>query len=285
MIQKGKIMQHHRNPRILIIAGSDSGAAAGIQGDLKTVSALGGYAFTAITAITAQNTSEVRKVQAVDAAMIIAQCEAVFDDSRVDAVKIGMLPTREAVDAVAMILHKYQPGFVVWDPVMVSTSGTALVEDDVAAFASERLLPLAHVVTPNLFELAKLSHSSNARAVDEGIAKAQAHALLNHGARAVLVKGGHFEGAEAVDWLVWADGEKKFSTPRIDSKNTHGSGCTFASAIATLRPQMPDLVEAVGAAKKYVQQAIIEAQDWHIGKGSGPLSHFHEGTGHYRFEG
>lgn len=273
------------NPRVLTIAGSDPSAGAGIQADLKTISALGGYGCTAITALTVQNTQGVASLNPVGADLILAQCEAIFNDININAVKIGMLPDIDSVEIVAGILKKYRPEFVVWDPVMVATSGDALVTEDITHHLMTHLLPLVHVVTPNLNELAQLTMSPEAATTDEGQVEAQCHALLNRGARAVLAKGGHFEGKDAVDWLFTNNFEDRYVKPRIDTQNTHGSGCTLSSAIACLRPQLPNLPEAVRAAKNYVQIAISEAVNWRIGKGHGPLDHFHEGTSHYHFSG
>lgn len=271
------------NPRVLTIAGSDPSAGAGIQADLKTISALGGYGCTAITALTVQNTQGVKSLNPVHSDLILAQCEAILTDIKIDAVKIGMLPNASSVEVVAGILKKYRPEFIVWDPVMAATSGDALVDEDITALLVAELLPLVHVVTPNLHELAQLTMSSEAATSDEGQVEAQCQALINRGARAVLAKGGHFEGKDAVDWLFMNNFEERYVKPRINTENTHGSGCTLSSAIACLRPQLPNLPEAVRAAKNYVQVAISESVNWKLGKGHGPLDHFHEGTAHYHF--
>lgn len=273
----------NRDPVVLCIAGSDPSAGAGIQADLKTVSALGGYACTAISALTIENTQGVKSIDPVRGEFLIAQCEAIYEDMQIDSVKIGMLPNQECIEAVQYILKKYQPKFVVWDPVLAASSGQSLVTEDVTQTLIDKLLPLVHVITPNLDELAQLTRSSEAATADESLAKIQGYALLHRGARAVLVKGGHLEGELATDWLIMQDFEEKFSKKRIITNNTHGSGCTFSSAIACLRPQMPSLSEAVRAAKNYVQEAILESKNWHLGKGRGPLAHFHGGTGHYFF--
>lgn len=273
----------NKDPVVLCIAGTDPSSGAGIQADLKTISALGGYACTAISALTAQNTQGVRAIEPISGKMLIAQCDAIFEDMQIDSVKIGMLPNQDSIEAVHTVLKKYQPEFVVWDPVLVSTSGHSLVTEEVIQNLIDCLLPLVHVVTPNLDELAQLTRSTEAATADESLAKIQGYALLHRGARAVLVKGGHLEGELATDWLIMQDFEESFSKKRIITNNTHGSGCTFSSAIACLRPQMPNLSEAVRAAKNYVQEAILESKNWQLGKGRGPLAHFHSGTGHYFF--
>lgn len=271
------------NPVVLSIAGSDPSAGAGLQADLKTISALGGYACTAISALTVQNTQGVRDIQAVSGEFLTAQCVVIFEDIHVDAVKIGMLPNRECIEAVHAVLQKYQPEFVVWDPVLAATSGVSLVTEDVTQNLIDDLLPLVHIITPNLDELAILTHSKEALNANEALAKIQGYALLHRGARAVLVKGGHLEGNLATDWLIMQDMEESFTKKRIETQNTHGSGCTLSSAIACLRPQFPNLSETIRAAKNYVQAAIKDAQHWHLGHGHGPLAHFHDGTGHYVF--
>lgn len=260
--------------RVLTIAGSDSGGGAGIQADLKTFAALGAYGASAITAITAQNTCGVRAVQALPPAMIAAQCDAVLDDMRIDAVKIGMLADVAGIGAVAAVLRARRLPFVVLDPVLVATSGDGLaLENTVAAMCAE-LLPLADVVTPNLSELAALS--GGAPAADETAMLAQGQVLLDKGAAAVLLKGGHWaDSAEAVDWLLCPDAPaRRFSRPRIPSRHTHGTGCTLSSAIAALRPRHADLAAAVAAAKDYVHGAIEAGRHWQLGGGHGPLAHF-----------
>lgn len=269
-------MNVQAHPRVLSIAGSDPVAGAGIQADLKTISALGGYACTAITAVTVQNTQGVYSLNPMSADVILAQCEAIFDDVKIDAVKIGMLPNIQSVEVVAGVLRKYQPKFVVWDPVMAATSGDALVTENIADELMNLLLPLVHILTPNLLELAQLTHCNEAAITDEGQIKAQAYALLNRGAKAVLAKGGHFHGDDATDWLVMDGFERAYRTPRVRTQNTHGSGCTLSSAIACLRGQSHDLPEAVKRAKAYIQAAIEGAVNWQVGQGHGPLAHFHE---------
>lgn len=275
-----KIIQ---NPIVLSIAGSDSSAGAGIQADLKTISALGGYGCTAITAVTAQNTQGVRSLNPVPTSVLREQCEAVFDDLDICSVKIGMLPNADSIRIVAEILRKYQPQFVVLDPVMVATSGDSLVEDNICQALLTELLPLADVVTPNVSELAQLTDCSATKITADTLVKIQAQKLLDKGAKAVLAKGGHLENDTATDWLIMPDFSKAYQKPRIHSKNTHGTGCTLSSAIATMRPQVTGLPEAVAAAKNFVHGAIIEAANWQLGKGHGPLDHFYSNLSSYHF--
>lgn len=242
--------------RILIIAGSDSGGGAGIQADIKTVTMLGGFAMTAITAVTAQNTRGVTDVLALPVSLVEAQFHAVAGDIGVDAVKIGMLGRPEMVDAVADLLLTLPPGTpVVFDPVMVATSGAALNESGTTA-AMERLMPFATVVTPNLPELEALGG---------------AEAILECAA-AVLVKGGHANGDMLVDRLVTRDGEvARWEGSRIETTSTHGTGCTLASAIATGLGQGMDLIPAIERARRFVRAALLAAPG--LGSGHGPMGH------------
>ncbi|WP_066566932.1 bifunctional hydroxymethylpyrimidine kinase/phosphomethylpyrimidine kinase [Snodgrassella sp. CFCC 13594] len=261
-------------PRVLTIAGSDSGGGAGIQADLKTISALGAYGASVITAITAQNTVGVQAVEAMSPSLIRAQCESVFSDIHINAVKIGMLPDVASISVVAEVLQQHQPSFVVLDPVLIATSGDLLALEDTITAMIALLLPLADVITPNLSELATLTQQSVAGT--ELIMRKQGEVLMNAGAKAVLLKGGHWDNQdEAIDWLLTRDLDPQcFCSPRVHTHHTHGTGCTLSSAIAALRPQHHDLSSAVGAAKSYVHNAIDASQYWHLGHGSGPLAHF-----------
>ena len=259
-------------PRVLTIAGSDSGGGAGIQADLKTMAALGAYGMSAITAITAQNTVGVQAVQPVSADMIRAQCASVFDDMCVDAVKIGMLPDVAAIAAVAEILRRYRPPFVVLDPVLVATSGDALALEDTVAALCKELMPLSDVITPNTRELALLS--GQAESADEAVWLVQGRALCDGGAAAVLLKGGHRGGREARDCLLQPGVAPQFFTlPRLATAHTHGTGCTLSAAIAALYPLCGGLAQAVAGAKAYLHGALQAAQDWQLGQGSGPVDH------------
>lgn len=239
-------------PRILIIAGSDSGGGAGLQADIKTVSMLGGHAMTAVTAITAQNTLGVQRVMPVPPDMVLAQIESCASDIGIDAVKIGMLGSAETARAVAEWLERVDVP-VVLDPVMVATSGDILADvDTIAGF--ERLMRLAAVVTPNLPELAALGGEA---------------AVLAHGC-AVLVKGGHANEPEVEDRLVTAEATYRYHGPRLATRHTHGTGCTLASAIATGLGAGLALDWAVDRAVMFVRAALKHAPE--LGRGSGPIS-------------
>lgn len=265
----------------LTIAGSDSGGGAGIQADLKSFSANAAYGASVITAITAQNTCTVTSVEAVSPAMIRAQIAAVLDDIRIDAIKIGMLGTPETIEAVADGLKDYR-GPIVLDPVMVSKSGDALLRKDAVSCLIERLLPRAALLTPNIPEAqrliaASLSASSinpNAEGPDPD-PMAQAKALMALGPEAVLMKGGHAEGAVCRDLLVTAVGHHWFEAPRIATRNTHGTGCSMSSAITAGLANGMTLEAAVEAAHRWLQGAIATADRLEVGAGQGPVHHFH----------
>jgi hydroxymethylpyrimidine/phosphomethylpyrimidine kinase len=260
-------------PIAVTIAGSDSGGGAGIQADLKTFSALGAYGASVITALTAQDTKGVHAIHEVPADFIAAQMDAVFADLKVGAVKIGMLGHAAAIGAVAVGLDRHGARNVVLDPVMAATSGEKLLRPD-ALDALRKLVARADLLTPNLSEAAALLDVAVAR--DENEMRAQAEKLLGFGARAVLIKGGHGGGPHSVDLLVETAGSTRFSAQRIKTDNTHGTGCTLASAIAAGLAKGFLLGEAVGEAKTYVSAAIAAADRLDIGAGRGPLHHFHK---------
>jgi hydroxymethylpyrimidine/phosphomethylpyrimidine kinase len=253
----------------LTIAGSDSGGGAGIQADLKTFSAFGVYGVSAIAALTAQNTVEVAGVHPVPPEFVAQQIDAVASDIAIDAVKTGMLATAAIVEAVADALARWSLRQVVVDPVMVAKSGARLLTDDAVEHVRLRLLPLAAVVTPNRME-AEVLIGRDVRTRDD--AREAAQALVGLGARAVVIKGGHFDEADVVDLLF--DGERfhEFHHPRQPTRHTHGSGCTFAAAIAAGLASGDDLGRAVQVAADYVAGAI--AHGLAIGQGHGPLDHF-----------
>jgi hydroxymethylpyrimidine/phosphomethylpyrimidine kinase len=255
------------------IAGSDSGGGAGIQADLKTFSALGVYGASVIAALTAQNTKGVTGIHDVPPDFIAAQIDAVFSDLDVRAVKIGMLSQPAVIEAVAAGLDRWKAKNVVLDPVMVATSGDRLLNPDAIDVLKRVLIPRALVITPNLPEAAALLDEPIARNEDEMLA--QAGRLRDRGARTVLLKGGHGEGAEAIDMLVEASSFTRLATPRIDTRNTHGSGCTLSSAIAAGLAKGLDLVAAAREAKVYVSEAIAASNRLTIGSGHGPVHHFH----------
>ncbi|MEM8770493.1 MAG: bifunctional hydroxymethylpyrimidine kinase/phosphomethylpyrimidine kinase [Pseudomonadota bacterium] len=259
------------NGRVLIIAGSDPSGGAGIQADIKTVTALGGYASTAITALTVQNTMGVSFVQSVEAEVVAAQIGAVLDDIGADAIKIGMIGSVDIVDVIAeKIASQSRQIPVVLDPVLVATSGDALAGDGTAAAILDRLLPIAAVVTPNRDEAAALT---GIKISDRDAMVAAGEALRSAGAEAALVKGGHMDGDMVYDVLVRDEGATWFQNQRLKTNSTHGTGCTLASATATGLAQGMAVSDAVARAIAYVHEAIASAPGF--GKGHGPLNHAH----------
>lgn len=255
------------------IAGSDSGGGAGIQADLKTFSALGVYGASVIAALTAQNTKGVTGIHDVPPAFVTQQIDAVFSDLKIRAVKIGMLSNAGVIEAVAAGLVKHNAKNIVLDPVMVATSGDRLLDPAAMNALRKKLIPLANIITPNLPEAAALLEAPVA--VTEAEMQAQGEKLIASGAKAVLMKGGHGSGPEAVDLLVEANSVTRFATTRIDTKNTHGTGCTLSSAIAAGLAKGLPLTDAVRAAKDYVTAAIAASNKLEIGSGHGPVHHFH----------
>lgn len=258
---------------LLTIAGSDSGGGAGIQADLKTFSALGTYGLSVITAVTAQNTCGVHGVMAITAEMVRAQCDAVFADIRIDAVKIGMLATADIIDAVATALTHWQPASIVLDPVMVAKGGHALLAETAATAVRTRLLPLAHLITPNLAEAAVLL-GERVATTETGMVE-QGQRLCALGAQAVLMKGGHLAGPHSPDWLITATDIQRFDAPRLPTRHTHGTGCTLSSAIAALRGRGLDWPLAIHGAKHWLNGALQQAERLTVGQGIGPVHHFH----------
>jgi hydroxymethylpyrimidine/phosphomethylpyrimidine kinase len=255
--------------RVLIIAGSDSGGGAGIQADIKAVTAMDAFAATAITALTAQNTEGVHGVVAVEPAFIAQQIEVVLGDIGADALKTGMLHSAEVIGTVAAALRKLAPGVpLVVDPVMIAKGGHRLLLNDAEAALRDTLLPMATLLTPNLPEAEALAGFPVRVEADMKRAAEALHAL---GARAVLMKGGHLEGDRIVD-LLFHDGKvDRFEDARIASRHTHGTGCTLASAIAAGLAEKMSLLDAVARARTYVRRAIETAPGF--GRGHGPLNH------------
>jgi hydroxymethylpyrimidine/phosphomethylpyrimidine kinase len=261
----------HQYPRVLSIAGSDSGGGAGIQADLKTFAALGCFGMTAITALTAQNTCGVRAIHPVPPDMLRAQIDAVLEDIGADAVKVGMLHSPEIVRTVAQAIDRHQLSRVVFDPVMVATSGAKLIDDPAIAVLVAELFPRTALITPNLDEAALLVGRPLASAQDMAQAAAE---LGARGARAVLLKGGHLTGDKVIDVLLEASGEPIWmAAPRIDTANTHGTGCTLSSAIAAHLALGATLTQAVQQARDFVRQALQAGASVKTGQGSGPLNH------------
>jgi hydroxymethylpyrimidine/phosphomethylpyrimidine kinase len=260
-------------PRVLSIAGSDSGGGAGIQADLKTIAALGCFGLTAITALTAQNTTGVRAIHAVPLQMLTDQIDAVMEDIGVHAVKIGMLHSADTVRAVAAAIDKHKLPNVVLDPVMIATSGAVLIDQEAIAVLVSQLFPRAELVTPNLDEAALLVGNPLRSEADM---EAAARHLIALGAKAVLIKGGHLTGDTVSDLLLTSDGEPRWMrAPRVPTANTHGTGCTLSSAIASHLALGAPLPQAVQLARDYVRGALAAGAAVRTGSGSGPLNHSH----------
>ncbi len=260
-------------PNLLSIAGSDPSGGAGIQADLKTFGALGCYGMAVLTSLTAQNTRGVSAVHLPPPDFLRAQIEAIFADVRVDAVKVGMLGNRAAVETVAECLRAHPVPFLVVDPVLVATSGDSLGTPDVVEAVRRLLLPMATVITPNLPEAARLAGTAMAR--DRQDMRAVGRKLVEAGGRAVLVKGGHLGGPTSVDVLVDGDTVRDYEAERVETTNTHGTGCTLSSAIAAFLAKGDDLGSAIERAKAYLTEALRRSGDLSVGGGHGPLHHFH----------
>jgi hydroxymethylpyrimidine/phosphomethylpyrimidine kinase len=255
------------------IAGSDSSGGAGIQADLKTFSALGVYGASVITALTAQNTRGVDGIHDVPPEFVARQIDSVFSDLAVNAVKIGMLSRPAIIEAVSAGLDRHHARAVVLDPVMIAASGDPLLVPEAVETLRRALVPKALVVTPNLPEAAALLGEDVAQ-TDTAV-MGQAARILALGPGAVLIKGGHADGADSVDVLLDGDGFERFISPRVATRNTHGTGCTLSSAIAAGLAKGLSLRQAVGEAKRYVSAAIAASDNLHIGHGHGPVHHFH----------
>ncbi|MFY0612663.1 MAG: bifunctional hydroxymethylpyrimidine kinase/phosphomethylpyrimidine kinase [Hyphomicrobiaceae bacterium] len=259
-----------KRPLALTIAGSDSSGGAGIQADLKTFSALGVYGASALTAITAQNTMGVQGVEMLPASFVDQQISSVFNDLEIGAVKTGMLGTAAIIEVVAVQLARVGVPSVI-DPVMVATSGDLLIEQDAVAALKDHLFPVATLLTPNMDEAAQLLGVERAATLEE--LTAQGTALRDAGCQAVLMKGGHFEGDRADDVLVTSDGPVVIGGLRVDTSNTHGTGCTLASAIAAHLAAGFPMEPAVRASKSYLTHALQSADALNVGKGNGPVEH------------
>ena len=260
-------------PIALTIAGSDSSGGAGIQADLKTFAAFGVYGASVITALTAQNTQGVRGIHQVPADFVTAQIDAVFADLDVKAVKIGMVAHPSVIEAIVAGLERWSPKHVVLDPVMVATSGDRLLAPDAIEALRMKLIPRAEIITPNLPEAAALLNEPVATV--EADVVSQGKRLLAMGCGAVLIKGGHGQGAESIDYLIGNDSVVSLAAPRIVTKNTHGTGCSLSSAIAAGVAKGENLETAVRNAKSWVTAAIAAADQVDVGQGHGPIHHFH----------
>ncbi|MGY3691286.1 hydroxymethylpyrimidine/phosphomethylpyrimidine kinase [Bradyrhizobium sp. USDA 3240] len=261
-------------PVALTIAGSDSSGGAGIQADLKSFAAFGVYGASAITALTAQNTTGVSGIHPVPASFVTAQIDAVFSDLDVGAVKIGMVAQAETIVAIADGLKRWAPRHIVLDPVMVATSGDRLLAAEAIDALKTMLFPLASLITPNLPETAALLNEPVASS--EADVARQGRQLLAMGCRAVLVKGGHGHGAESIDYLIDRERSIALAAPRIETANTHGTGCSLSSAIAAGLAKGEGLETAVRNAKAWITEAIAAADRFAVGHGHGPVHHFHK---------
>lgn len=259
----------------LSIAGSDSCGGAGIQADLKTFSALGVYGMSAVTAITAQNTLGVYDIMAVSPSVVRKQIEAVFDDMRPDSLKIGMLFNSDIIEEVSCSLSSYKANNIVLDPVMISTSGSQLLENNAIEAMVRKLFPIADLVTPNKYEA---EYISGKKIVSTDDVLYCGRRILDLGAKAVLIKGGHFDDDIMTDYLFFSKNQvpEKFSMQRVATINSHGTGCTLSSAIAAYLAQGYSMTSAVSQAKKYLNMALSYGADIYSGKGHGPVNHFFE---------
>ena len=255
----------------LTIAGSDSGGGAGIQADLKSFSAMGVYGASVITAVTAQNTSAVTAIHPIPDDVVAAQIDAVLSDIKVDTIKIGMLGTPSLIATVAKALDRFE-GPIVLDPVMIAKSGAVLLEDSAMDALKKHLFPHAALITPNLPEAAKLlgrAEQSEDDLID------QVEGLRALGARAVLIKGGHGSSDTCTDWLISDDAPQSFDSPRINTRNTHGTGCSYSSAIAAGLAKGMNVTDAVATAHQWLHSSITRADELNVGQGHGPIHHFH----------
>ncbi|MEO8402408.1 MAG: bifunctional hydroxymethylpyrimidine kinase/phosphomethylpyrimidine kinase [Gammaproteobacteria bacterium] len=268
MMKKNK--QYHC---VATIAGSDPSGGAGIQGDIKTISALGCYAISIITALTAQNTQGVQGIQEIPPEFVQQQMDSVFTDISIDSVKIGMLHNTKIIDAVVAGLQKYQPRYIVLDPVMVSKNGSLLLQENTIAVLKEKLFPLVTLITPNLVEAEKLLGESIMTTADMEQAAKKLGRQFNIN---VLVKGGHLVSTQSSDVLYMKNEQhcEWLQADRIDTQQTHGTGCTLSSAIASFLALDYSLYDAVLNAKQYLTKAIEVGSEFQLGRGAGPVGHF-----------
>ncbi|MBP2835581.1 bifunctional hydroxymethylpyrimidine kinase/phosphomethylpyrimidine kinase [Dickeya parazeae] len=258
----------------LTIAGTDPSGGAGIQADLKTFSALGAYGTSVITALVAQNTRGVQSVYRIEPTFVGAQLDSVLSDVRIDSAKIGMLAQTDIVETVADRLLRYPVPYVVLDTVMLAKSGDPLLAAEAVEAVRQLLLPRVSLITPNLPEAAALLQC--APADDEYGMRQQGEALLVMGCQAVLMKGGHLSDRESPDWLFMPHVEPvRLSTPRVNTRHTHGTGCTLSAALAALRPRYDNWLDTLSAARAYLQGALEQADSLEVGHGIGPVHHFH----------
>jgi len=265
-------MKRYTYPSVLTIAGSDSGGGAGVQADLKTFSALGCFGTSAITAVTVQNTMGVTGIHSIPAEIVQGQIRAVMDDIQPSAVKIGMVHSTELAIVIRDTLAAYPNTPVIFDPVMVATSGDKLIKDDTVSVLKTVLFPLMALITPNIDEAEILAGQKISNLAEMQIA---AKALLQTGCAAVLLKGGHLKGSKVYDVYLSRDGEEQvFESEYIESNNVHGTGCTLSSAVAAYLALNNNMADAISKARTYVYQAILQGKDVKTGHGHGPLNHF-----------
>lgn len=264
------------SPIALSIAGSDSSAGAGIQADIKTFAALGVYGCSVITALTAQNTQGVQAIFAVTPHFVTSQIESIFSDMTINAVKVGMLSDVGIVNAIARAIQQYSPKFLVVDTVMVATSGCVLLQQEAIDSLKSQLIPKATIITPNLPEAAILLGIKRAESLTDMIKTVES--LMALGSKTVLLKGGHLAGNEAIDLFYDGHTLHQLASPWINTRNTHGTGCTLSSAITALLAKGYTLEEAVNTAKEYISGAISHANELDIGQGCGPVHHFYCNT-------
>jgi hydroxymethylpyrimidine/phosphomethylpyrimidine kinase len=264
-------------PNVVTLAGVDPSGGAGVLADVKSMSALGAYACAVITALTAQNTTAVTGIHAVPRAFVAAQIDTLFSDVRIDSAKIGMLGERGAIETVGERLAHWKPPHLVLDPVMIAKSGDALLEKDAVGALREMLLPLATMITPNLPEAAVLLEGRAPESLKEmrRAAERLREKMSHSGERWVYLKGGHLPAADAIDVVFDGDKMLELPAPRVDTKNTHGTGCTLSAALAALLPQSPDVPTAARRAKAYTTEAIRQSDRLTVGSGHGPVFHFH----------
>ncbi|PQJ67128.1 bifunctional hydroxymethylpyrimidine kinase/phosphomethylpyrimidine kinase [Photobacterium angustum] len=273
MSSKTRNKSHVTPPIVLTIAGSDSSGGAGIQADIKAISATGGYACSVITAITAQNTQGVSGILPIPLTMIEQQLDAVFTDLNIQAVKIGMLADSDIITLVANKIKEYKPRYLVIDPVMVATSGDLLLQESAISTLKQKLLPLADLITPNLPEAAALTNSEIPQNLTDMLGLVSK--LRDIQTKAILLKGGHLENdSESNDLLILNDNIIELKTKRIETQNTHGTGCTLSSAIASYLAQGYPIEQATQRGKEYITSAISAADLLNIGSGHGPVNHF-----------
>jgi hydroxymethylpyrimidine/phosphomethylpyrimidine kinase len=279
--QETPMADARRIPNVLSIAGVDPSGGAGVLADVKTISALHAYACAVVAALTAQNTRTVTGVFAIPPAFVREQIDTLFADVRIDAAKVGMVGQAPVIRAVADGLVRWQPPHVVLDPVMVAKSGDALLAKDAIGALVEALVPCATVLTPNLPEAGALLGERAPENLKEmrRAAERLRERMTHGGSRWVVVKGGHLPGSDAIDVVTDGDRMIEIAGKRVDTKNTHGTGCTLSAAIAALLPQTPDVPTAIRGAKDYLNAALAAADRLDVGKGHGPVHHFHPGVG------